>query len=958
MKHTSSPKGSEWRKWDLHVHTPESAFAHSFGGDWDIYVENLIDAIKKHGISALATADYFTVNGYRQLLKYYNNSSKLLSVNRKSAEVLIIPGVELRLNIFNSDEESINLHVLFDPDQCSPDFVTSNFLEMLKVSYRDKELSLKTQNLLAIGKSISSGASLNIGEDFTTLAEVEKQTYVKKALSTITLNKRDIHEALKDIDDVFASQKVPCKNYLVAIVGKGHGGISSLKWFEDNRQFSRAGLIREDLTHQADVIFSNDSKDRAFYLGEKPGAAVGEIRERFKNLKPCVWGSDSHAYEHLLHPSQGNTFDYTWIKSDVSFEGLRQITFEPELRVRVQKDDPSEEAAYAKVEKLEINFPDDLKIKAPESDEALPFCIQGKQLLHFSSNLTCVIGGRGSGKSSLIHILNNLDQKRDAEKLSKVGSPLFDLQLESKDGLAKVRSLTQAEIPPSSEFFLQNEVEKFAKDIHEMSKLIQARLYGLSVIDDTQKNLREIEDEWQAAAGDANELIAAYDNIANLNQKIALLEKQKTTLKKQTDVIASEEYKELQKKIEGIAKKISAFETFEKEYKKLSFEITSLVKSIGRLDWSEYESQSVLSSLVLELEKKATELKDAFQKAKEKYEQANHVGNLKQEKTGLKKFLEEKGLSAENVSEVAAATQQITNLEEQIRALQREQVPFQEIYDRKADTLVSYKNAYESYRRAFEKVAGVLQNGLGDLKFDDYETKIALQLKTYDQLLKDAIVEFVKSSNTSKVYLRADSIQSVLFDNAEIKLAELVTDPAKIVDVVSKATGAEVHTQIIQELISDKVFLERLHLRMQQHFYAIENIQVQTRLGEKSLQNTSFGERCGIVIAIVLIAGTNPIIIDQPEDNLDGKYVSNVLVPLIRKQKQKRQIILVTRDANIVIGADTELILILNKEKQGTVILPATIENKERRAEYIWILDGGERAFQKREEKYSIQKQA
>jgi DNA repair protein SbcC/Rad50 len=143
---------------------------------------------------------------------------------------------------------------------------------------------------------------------------------------------------------------------------------------------------------------------------------------------------------------------------------------------------------------------------------------------------------------------------------------------------------------------------------------------------------------------------------------------------------------------------------------------------------------------------------------------------------------------------------------------------------------------------------------------------------------------------------------------------------------------------------------------MQKYHYDIQNIQVQTKLGEKLLQNTSFGERCGIVIAIVLVAGTNPIVIDQPEDNLDGKYVSKVLVPLIRGQKQKRQIILVTRDANIAIGGDSELILMLDKEGQDTKLLPATIENISMRPNYVWILDGGRRAFQKREEKYSFAK--
>ena len=95
--------------------------------------------------------------------------------------------------------------------------------------------------------------------------------------------------------------------------------------------------------------------------------------------------------------------------------------------------------------------------------------------------------------------------------------------------------------------------------------------------------------------------------------------------------------------------------------------------------------------------------------------------------------------------------------------------------------------------------------------------------------------------------------------------------------------------------------------QLQRSHFDIRNIQVQTKLGEKLLQNTSFGERCGIVMAIVLVAGTNPIIIDQPEDNLDGKYVSNVLVPLIRDQKSKRQIILVTRDASLVPVADAHI---------------------------------------------------
>ena len=66
---------------------------------------------------------------------------------------------------------------------------------------------------------------------------------------------------LKGIDEIFEKQKLPPKAYLIAVVGKGRGGINSLKWFEDNKSFSRSGLIREHLTHQTDIIFSNDHNE-------------------------------------------------------------------------------------------------------------------------------------------------------------------------------------------------------------------------------------------------------------------------------------------------------------------------------------------------------------------------------------------------------------------------------------------------------------------------------------------------------------------------------------------------------------------------------------------------------------------------------------------------------------------------------------------------------------------------
>ena len=123
----SRSRGSEWSKWDLHVHTPASALTHSLGDDWASYVHRLIDSAKIHQIAAIATADYFAVDGYKKLLTYYDQDSHTLRINEKTVRLLMIPGVELRLNIFNEQEHSINLHVFFDRG-CSSDFIMQNFL--------------------------------------------------------------------------------------------------------------------------------------------------------------------------------------------------------------------------------------------------------------------------------------------------------------------------------------------------------------------------------------------------------------------------------------------------------------------------------------------------------------------------------------------------------------------------------------------------------------------------------------------------------------------------------------------------------------------------------------------------------------------------------------------------------------------------------------------------------------
>ena len=74
-------KGSEWNKWDLHIHTPESGMANQFGNDWDKYVLSLFKSVIANNIAVIGITDYFTIDGYKKLLTdYLSNDQKMKSL--------------------------------------------------------------------------------------------------------------------------------------------------------------------------------------------------------------------------------------------------------------------------------------------------------------------------------------------------------------------------------------------------------------------------------------------------------------------------------------------------------------------------------------------------------------------------------------------------------------------------------------------------------------------------------------------------------------------------------------------------------------------------------------------------------------------------------------------------------------------------------------------------------------
>ena len=117
----------------------------------------------------------------------------------------------------------------------------------------------------------------------------------------------------------------------------------------------------------------------------------------------------------------------------------------------------------------------------------------------------------------------------------------------------------------------------------------------------------------------------------------------------------------------------------------------------------------------------------------------------------------------------------------------------------------------------------------------------------------------------------------------------------------------------------------------------------------KPLAQGSPGQQTAALLAFVLGYGVEPIILDQPEDDLDNALIYELLVRRLREQKAQRQIIVVTHNPNIVVHGDAELAMSLDtKNGEAEVVCAGGLQERTVRDEICRVMEGGREAFQAR----------
>jgi DNA repair ATPase RecN len=120
----------------------------------------------------------------------------------------------------------------------------------------------------------------------------------------------------------------------------------------------------------------------------------------------------------------------------------------------------------------------------------------------------------------------------------------------------------------------------------------------------------------------------------------------------------------------------------------------------------------------------------------------------------------------------------------------------------------------------------------------------------------------------------------------------------------------------------------------------------------KPVEDLSEGQRATALLPLILRASSCPLIIDQPEDDLDNSFIFQVLVKNAIRLKKERQLIFVTHNANIPVLGDAERIIVMHMENPNKAAAPRSGDLEERKEDILQLLEGGKEAFEHREQRY------
>ena len=260
-------RGSTWRRWEPHIHTPGTILNDQFGGPqvWDQYLSRIEQATP--AVQALGVTDYWTLDRYRDVLAHK-------AAGRLAGVALIFANVELRLAIRTASGAPLNAHLLISPDDPEHVARAEGFLAQLTFDAYGEHFCCTREDLMRLGRAHETGPHT---DEHALLVGAEQ-----------------FKVSPSDISDVLNATWAQ-ENILIAVAGASNDGTSGLQ-----KDGSMTALRRE-IERMAHAVFSASPADQTFWLGH--GASTKErIVQTYDALKPCLHGSDAHTLDRVCAP--------------------------------------------------------------------------------------------------------------------------------------------------------------------------------------------------------------------------------------------------------------------------------------------------------------------------------------------------------------------------------------------------------------------------------------------------------------------------------------------------------------------------------------------------------------------------------------------------------------------------------------------------------------------------------
>ena len=624
----------------------------------------------------------------------------------------------------------------------------------------------------------------------------------------------------------------------------------------------------------------------------------------------------------------------------------------------------------------------------------------GADYIPLNQNLNAVVGGKSTGKSLLLYYIaktvdeqevhKNFSGGRDvAEQYSFEQDNNFDFEVVWKDGeKTNLRKLVGAEDEQSERkiiYIPQRYLNQLSEKEIQSRQTLNSFILGILLQDENalkfyEQKKFEISKAEKETSKQVNELFSTREDIEKIQTEIKNLGDEKgvvrfiDNLKKQIEAV---------KKKSGLSQdQITKYEELTGKIKDLEEKNTSLTQDSEALEnFSEALKEQVDTQEIFEEYKEYFSDEDIQKQVLNGFGFVKKVsGEIENARKKLAAVIQEK--IKENDKQLTPLKKELapflskvkmqSELEEKRKLLKKEEEKLSNVQSKKRNLQAKQKVA-ESKKKTILKLYGDI--------FTAYEA-LQNEFKKYSTRLKDIDLNIVVGFNdvefnkevVAQFLNKADIKKRPDSKSAWTEEFEYVYDPANHVSFVSSVFNGLLNEEI--KTVRGRPVKDALQKLLENKFYVDFKISYKT----DSLDKMSPGKK-GLVLLKILIDLSDeewPIILDQPEDDLDNRSVYTDLVSFIKTKKKGRQIIIATHNPNLVVGADSEEIVVANQSGQDI-----GRENARYRFEYTSgaledsfkdagasgvlnqmgirehvceVLEGGEEAFQKREQKYSIKR--